>query len=121
MSSNNNEIASLLPLTPVVFHILLAVSQRPLHGYAIMQEVNRRSEDRVGLGPGTLYGAIQRMEDAGLLQKASPPKGEKPEPRRRYYSMTGLGRAALHAEADRLEALVAYVRGEGIDSGSQAQ
>ncbi len=121
MSSNDNEITSLLPLSPVVFHSLLAVSQRQLHGYAIMQEVNRRSEDRVGLGPGTLYGAIQRMEDAGLLQKASAPKGEKQETRRRYYSMTVLGRAALHAEADRLEALVAYVRGEEIGSGSQAQ
>ena len=110
MSSKNNEIASLLPLTPVVFHILLAVFQRPLHGYAIMQEVNRRSEDRVGLGPGTLYGAIQRMEDAGLLEKAEPPSGEKVEARRRYYQMTELGRSALLGETERLEALVAFVR-----------
>ena len=110
MPNNDNEIAHLLPLTPVVFHILLAVSDGPHHGYRIMQEVNRRSEDRVGLGPGTLYGAIQRMEDAGLLEKAEAPPGEKVETRRRYYRMTELGRRALLGETERLEALVAFVR-----------
>ncbi len=110
MPSNDKEIASHLPLTPVVFHILLAVSERALHGYRIMQDVNSRSGDRVGLGPGTLYGAIQRMEDAGLLEKAEPPSGEKVERRRRYYQMTELGRGALLGETERLEALVALVR-----------
>ena len=110
MSRNDNEIAHLLPLTPVVFHILLAVSDGPRHGYRIMQEVNRRSDGVVGLGPGTLYGAIQRMEDSSLLEKSEPPEGEKPEPRRRYYAMTDLGRHVLLGEAKRLEALVAFVR-----------
>jgi DNA-binding PadR family transcriptional regulator len=110
MSRNDNEIASLLPLTPVVFHILLALMDEPRHGYSIMQEVNRRSDGRVGLGPGTLYGAIQRMEDARLLQRAEPPVGEAADPRRRYYAVTDLGRAALLAETERLESLVADVR-----------
>ena len=110
MSHNDNEIASLLPLTPVVFHILLALMDEPRHGYSIMQEVNRRSESKVGLGPGTLYGAIQRMEDARLLQKSEPPSGEVADPRRRYYAMTDVGRAALLAETERLESLVASVR-----------
>ncbi len=110
MSRNDKEIASLLPLTPVVFHILLALTDGPRHGYAIMQDVNRRSDGNVGLGPGTLYGAIQRMEDSGVLEKAEPPPGEAADPRRRYYEMTALGRAALLAETERLESLVATVR-----------
>lgn len=110
MSHHDTEIADLLPLTPVVFHILLAVLDGPRHGYSIMQQVNRRSDGRVGLGPGTLYGAIQRMEDAELLHKTAPPEGEASDPRRRYYAMTARGRAALLAETGRLESLVATVR-----------
>ena len=110
MSRNDKEIADLLPLTPVVFHILLALADGPRHGYAIMQEVNHRSDGKVGLGPGTLYGAIQRMEDSGVLQKTPPPAGEGPDPRRRYYRMTERGRSALLAETERLELLVATVR-----------
>ena len=110
MSCNDKEIASLLPLTPVVFHILLALVDGPRHGYAIMQDVNRHSDGRVGLGPGTLYGAIQRMEDTGVLEKTEPPPSEAADPRRRYYQMTELGRAALLAETERLESLVATVR-----------
>ena len=64
MSHNDNEIAALLPLTPVVFHILLALADGPRHGYAIMQEVNHRSDGKVGLGPGTLYGASRLLRCA---------------------------------------------------------
>ena len=110
MSRNDKEIADLLPLTPVVFHILLALADGSRHGYAIMQDVNRRSDGNVGLGPGTLYGAIQRMEDAAVLQKTAPPVDEAPDPRRRYYQMTERGRSALLAETERLESLVAAVR-----------
>ncbi len=94
----------------MVFHILLALIDGPRHGYAIMQDVNRRSDGKVGLGPGTLYGAIQRMEDSGVLQKTAPPAGEGPDPRRRYYQMTERGRSALLTETERLESLVAAVR-----------
>lgn len=110
MYKHSNEIGHLLPLTPVVFHILLTLTDGPRHGYAIMQEVNRRSQDRVGLGPGTLYGAIQRMEAAGFLERAGPPAGEDVKGRRRYYAVTDLGRQALLAETERLESLVTYVR-----------
>jgi DNA-binding PadR family transcriptional regulator len=110
MSHHDNEIADLLPLTPVVFHILLSLMDEPRHGYSIMQDVNRRSDGRVGLGPGTLYGAIQRMEEAGLLHKTAPPEGEQSDLRRRYYAMSERGRAALLAETERLESLVATVR-----------
>jgi DNA-binding PadR family transcriptional regulator len=114
MSFNDKEIGSLLPLTPVVFHVLFVLADGARHGYSIMQEVNQRSAGRVGLGPGTLYGAIQRMEDAGFLEKADPPEGEQPDPRRRYYRLTELGRAALLAETERLESLVADVRQKAI-------
>ncbi len=102
MLRNDNEIAALLPLTPVVFHILPALADGPWHdGYAIMQDVNRRSDGKVGLGPGTLYGAIQRMEDSGVLQKTAPPPGETADPRGRYYQMTELGRAGRGRRHDR--------------------
>ena len=117
MPGNDNDLGVYTPLTPVVFEILLVLADGARHGYAIMQEVNRRSEGRVGLGPGTLYGAIQRMEDAGLLEKADPPSaGEKPQARRRYYAMTDIGRTALLRETDRMESLVTFVRQKDLGS-----
>lgn len=101
---------SLLPLTPTVFHILLAVRESPRHGYAIMRDVSERSDGRVGLGPGSLYGAVQRMVEAGLLRRADPPDGEAEDPRRRYYAITPLGQQALLAETERMAQLVADVR-----------
>ena len=101
---------ALLPLTPTVFHILLSVAAGPRHGYAIMQEVNERSDGRVGLGPGTLYGAIGRMCSGGLLEETDPPAGEEPQPRRRYYAITAFGTAAMEAEVERMKRLVAHAQ-----------
>jgi len=100
----------MLPLTPTVLHILLAVAAAPRHGYAIMQEVNDRSDGRVGLGPGTLYGAIRRMVDADLLRETDTPDDEAPDPRRRYYAITELGETAMEAEVERMRRLVAHAR-----------
>jgi DNA-binding PadR family transcriptional regulator len=107
MPETRRDVDSLLPLTPTVFHVLLAVAGEPRHGYAIMQEVNERSDGRVGIGPGTLYGAIRRMVEAGLRAEADPPAGDD-DPRRRYYGLTDLGRAAMGAEVERLKKLVAH-------------
>ena len=107
MPETRRDVDSLLPLTPTVFHVLLAVAGEPRHGYAIMQEVNERSDGRVGIGPGTLYGAIRRMVEAGLLAEADRPAGDD-DPRRRYYRLTDLGRAAMGAEVERLKKLVAH-------------
>ena len=106
MTEHEAEVSTLLPLTPTVFHILLAVVEEPRHGYRIMQEVQEASGGQVGLGPGTLYGAIERMVDAGLIEETSPPEGETPSARRRYYGMTALGRRALLAETRRMEVMM---------------
>lgn len=100
-----------LPLPPATFHILLALVERERHGYAIMKEVVERSEGAVRLGPGTLYGALKRLLEAGLVEE----KGERADPnmgdeRRRYYRLTGLGLSVARAEARRLEAVVRAAR-----------
>ena len=97
----------LLPLTPPVFHILLALSDGERHGYGIMQDVARQTGDALQLGPGTLYGCLKRMLAAGLVEESD----ERPDPtlddeRRRYYRMTALGHRAVRAEAQRLTCAV---------------
>lgn len=100
-----------LPLTPAAFHILLALAYEEKHGYAIMQEVEAISDGQVKIGPGTLYGTIKRTLTDGLIEESE----ERPDPalddqRRRYYRLTGRGRAVLRAEAERLAQLVAQAR-----------
>jgi DNA-binding PadR family transcriptional regulator len=92
------------PLTPVVFHILLALSEGPRHGYGILKDVLDQTGGRVRLGPGTLYGSLQRLMDQGLVEEAATPAGA--DERRRYYRLHRSGRAALDAEVERLDALV---------------
>ena len=96
-----------LPLTPAVFHILLALADTDKHGYAIMREVEETTAGRMVLGPGTLYGAIKRLLRAGIILETD----ERPDPvlddsRRRYYVLTDLGRNVLAAETERLAGLV---------------
>ena len=97
----------LLPLTPPVFHILLALADEERHGYGIMQDVARQTDGALQLGPGTLYGCLKRMLAAGLVEESD----ERPDPalddeRRRYYRMTALGSRAVRAEARRLTSAV---------------
>jgi DNA-binding PadR family transcriptional regulator len=93
----------LLPLTPTVFHVLVALASGPRHGYAVAQEVEELTEGRVVMGPGTLYGSLQRMQDAQLIEEtANPGDAALHADRRRYYKMTPLGSAALRAESERL-------------------
>lgn len=93
----------LLPLTPPVFHILLALAEEERHGYGIMQDVARQTNDALQLGPGTLYGCLKRMLAAGVVEESDvrPDPGLDDE-RRRYYRMTLLGRQVVRAEAQRL-------------------
>ncbi len=108
----------LLPLTPAVFHILLALVDGQKHGYAIMQEVEARTAGAMRLGPGTLYGSIQRMLKDGLIveveARAQPIHGEE---RRRYYRLTGFGQRVLQAEARRLEQLVHLAQSKRVLPG----
>ena len=94
------------PLTPAVFHILLALAEGPLHGYAIMQAVERSAADEPAMGPGTIYGSLQRMEEAGLV-KEIPARADD---RRRLFALQPAGRRALTAEAERLSRLATLVR-----------
>ena len=94
-----------LPLRPSVFYMLLALSDRELHGLGIADEVRRASEGVVELGPGTLYRSLSEMVEEGLVAKAGPPD-EGSDPRRKYYRITDSGRELLAAEAGRLKRLV---------------
>ena len=97
-----------LPLTPAVFHILLALSDGERHGYAIMQEVANDTAGALQLGPGTLYGCLKRMQAAALIEEADErPDPELDDERRRYYRITSLGRDTVRAETERLAAAVA--------------
>lgn len=101
-----------LPLTSPVFHILLALSSgEEQHGYGIMQEVARSTSASLHLGPGTLYGAIKRMLEGGLIiEKAHRLDPALDDERRRYYQITELGRQVAQAEANRLAELVDMAR-----------
>ena len=100
-----------LPLPPATFHILLALADGEQHGYAIMKGVTERSEGTVRLGPGTLYGALKRLLESGLVEetdeRADP---EQDDERRRYYQLTPFGLSVARAEARRLDAMVRAAR-----------
>jgi DNA-binding PadR family transcriptional regulator len=103
------------PPTPAVFQILLALADGERHGYAIMQAVAAETENVFSMGPGTLYGALKRMLDAGLVEEG----GERPdhqlnEERRRYYRITPDGLRLATKEAKRLEALVRSARAKSL-------
>ena len=102
------------PLSAVEFHILAAMTRGPRHGYGIMQEVEARSSGSVRLRPGTLYGALKRMLQDGLVRETDAPHEGSEEERRRYYALTARGLEVLRADARRLEALVRYARATRI-------
>jgi DNA-binding PadR family transcriptional regulator len=105
------DVSRLLPLTPVVFEILLALGGGEQHGYAIMQDVAERTAGRIDLHAGTLYRALSRLLDGGLIEELDEgPVAGKDDERRRYYRLTPLGEAAARAEAERLEAQLAAAR-----------
>jgi len=111
----------LLPLTPAVFNILLALADGEKHGYGIMLEVEANTKRQVIMGPGTLYGSIKRMLKAELIEESD----ERADPqmddqRRKYYKLTNLGRRVLSMEAERLASQVMIARAKnvlGFDSG----
>jgi DNA-binding PadR family transcriptional regulator len=112
---------SQLPLTPVVLHILLALGDGERHGYAIAQEIEGTTDGHVRMGPGTLYGSIQRMLISGLIEESSsrrPATGED-DARRRYYRATSFGRHVLALELDRLSAVVRVARQKRLIGGAK--
>jgi DNA-binding PadR family transcriptional regulator len=100
---------TLLPLSPHQFHILLALNARDRHGYGIIQDVDAHTGGTLKLGTGTLYTAIAKLVQHGLV--ADTNGGDE---RRRVYRLTAFGRAVLRAETTRLDALVRHARAHGI-------
>ena len=95
-----------VPLTPAVFAILLALADGEKHGYAIMQEARQHTP----MGPGTLYGSLDRLVAAGLVEET----GLTDDPRRRYYRLTAIGSRSLAAETARLAQSLARARSKGV-------
>lgn len=103
------------PLTPAVFHVLLALAGGERHGYAIMQEVAESTEGRIKMGPGTLYGTIKRLLEAQLIEESDErPDAHLDDERRRYYRLTAVGEQVVRAEARRYSDMVALARRKKI-------
>lgn len=103
------------PLSLPVLHILLVLADGDRHGYAIKQEVEARTDGVIRLGPGTLYEAVQRLEEGGLIEEAPPSAGARQslngqEAQRRYYRLTDRGLSTLREEMTRLGQLVDAAR-----------
>jgi DNA-binding PadR family transcriptional regulator len=97
------------------FHILIAVADRERHGYAIMQDVAARTDGKLRIGPGTLYGSIKRLLHDGLIEELDErPDPDKDDVRRRYYRITPLGRRVAIEETARLAKLVRQARAIGL-------
>ena len=115
MNEWTQEAEAMLPLTPAVFQILLALAGGERHGYSIMREIASRTEGKARIGPGTLYRSIKQMLAAGLIEESD----ERPDPaldieRRRYYRLTPLGQRVAEVEAERLARLVDTARAKQL-------
>lgn len=119
MSDATMRPQDMLPLTPAVFHILLALADGEKHGYGIMQEVATITNGAMRMGPGTLYGTIKRMLETRLIEETD----ERPDPtlddeRRRYYRLTSFGESVARAEAERLTALLTIAHSKRLLRGA---
>jgi DNA-binding PadR family transcriptional regulator len=107
MEKTTREPEAMLPLTPAVFNILLALAGGERHGYSIMKEVKEQTQGQMRMGPGTLYGTIKRMLSADLIEESDErPDPELDDERRRYYRLTEFGRRVASAELERLSNLI---------------
>ena len=102
-------------LTPAVFHIMLALAGSERHGYGIHTEVLRQTDGAVRLGPGTIYGTLQRLMESGWVEESDGPAAAVDE-RRRHYRLTRGGRSALEAEVQRMEGLVRAARAQRVNA-----
>ncbi len=108
----------LLPLTPAVFHILLALVDEEKHGYAIMKEVEVNTEGQFKMGPGSLYGSIKKMLELNLIEETDErPDPEMDDQRRRYYKQTAFGVKVLKAELGRFSSLMQVAKNKGALGG----
>jgi DNA-binding PadR family transcriptional regulator len=111
----SDDVGEFLPLPTAVFHILVALADRDRHGYSIMQDVAARTGGKVRLSAGTLYSAIRRMLEQGLIdERRGSPDPESDDERRRYYRLTQLGRDVATAEARRVTNMLSQARATGL-------
>jgi DNA-binding PadR family transcriptional regulator len=111
MAHLKEDPAKLLPLTPAMFHFLLALADGEKHGYAVIKEVQRSTGGRVRLSTGTLYGIVKRsLQEGTIVESSRRPLPALDDERRRYYRLTDFGRAVARAEAERLEGVIAVAR-----------
>jgi DNA-binding PadR family transcriptional regulator len=104
-----------LPLTPAMFHVLVALADGDKHGYAIMKEVEQRTGGSVTLSAGTLYGIIKRLVNDGMIEESRRrPAAARDDERRRYYRLTAFGREVAVAEAERLEQALGLARAKRL-------
>jgi DNA-binding PadR family transcriptional regulator len=114
-SALGDDARDLLPLTPIVFQVLLALADGDRHGYGIIQEVTRRTDGLMTLRTGTLYTVLKRLLELDLIEEsAARPAPDEDDERRRYYRTTAFGRAVMKAEAQRLEGVVALARDKRV-------
>ncbi|HVZ48591.1 MAG TPA: PadR family transcriptional regulator [Gemmatimonadaceae bacterium] len=112
MTFTDDDIAALLPLPPATFHILMALAPGDRHGYAIILDVEARTGGEIRLSAGTLYRAIHRLLEQGLLAERRRPAGD--DERRRYYGLTPFGLAVARAETARLAQMLRMARKQGL-------
>ena len=109
------DVDALLPLPPVTFHILVALVDGERHGYAIIQDVEARTEGELRMSAGTLYRSVARMVEQGLIAEVTPRRRTMNEDeRRRYYRITSFGTAVARAEMRRLSQLIRLARASGL-------
>jgi DNA-binding PadR family transcriptional regulator len=119
MSSSIQKPEAMLPLTPAVFHILLALADGERHGYSIMQEIAVQTEGALHIGPTTLYRSIKRMlEDGLIIEVDERPDPELDDERRRYYRLTSSGQQVAIAETRRLARAVAVAKTKSLFGGT---
>lgn len=105
------DVDQFLPLSPATFHFLVALADGDKHGWAILKDVARRTDDRIRLSPGTLYGLVKRLLQQELIVESDQrPPAHWDDERRRYYHLTRLGRRVVEAEILRMERALALAR-----------
>lgn len=115
MGIAQNNMDSYGPLTPAMFHVLLALAGDDLHGYAILKEVGLRTSGKVRLSTGTLYGIIKRLLNDGLIAELrSRPAESDDDERRRYYRLTSQGRQVAAEEAERMDEVLSIARSRNL-------
>ncbi len=118
MRGRTRDPAERIPLKHATYQVLLVLGDSaPMHGYAIMQAVAAMTDGREAILPGTLYAALARMVDEGLITESTPTRDASGGPPRRYYQRTRFGRAVARAESERLRALLDVARAQNMFGG----